>query len=321
MLFRSGSPNGILAYQGGNTGASSRIIMFDRAGKEVKTIGMPADFINNRISPDGQRLAVAVLDSSVANYKLWIYDLFREKQTRFTFGPSRTTFPVWAPDGNSLLFASNPKGPYDIFEKRSDSTGSEELVLQSEASKYPTSWSADGRFIAYSSGKPKIEQWILPRFGERKPYVFLQGDFNVGEGRFSHDGRWLAYTSDESGRAEVYVTPFPGGGSKWQVSVTGGSSPRWRRDGKELFYLAADSELMAAEVDASGSVFQVGTVHSLFHLLLRTGPSRLDLSPSSGQIGYDAAPDGKWFVVNSPPTGSPPPITLITNWAAELKKQ
>ena len=319
----SGSPNGVLAYQGENTGANSRMIMFDRAGKEVRTIGSPGDLIAHKISPDGQRLAVGVLDPSVGNYKMWVYDVFREKETRLTFGPDRVSSPLWAPDGNALVYGANKKGPYDIFEKRTDSTGSEQVLLQSDTSKFPTDWSADGRFVAYSAsvGTSKMEMWILPRSGERKPFVFLQGDFNVGEGRFSPDGRWLAYTSDESGRAEVYVTPFPSGASKWQVSTGGGSNPRWRHDGKEVFYLAANSELTAAEVGTSGSVFQVGAVRPLFHILLRTGPSRLELSPTSGQIGYDAAPDGKWFVVNSPLAGSPPPITLVTNWAAELKKK
>lgn len=321
----SGSPNGILAYQGENTGANSRMIMFDRAGKEVRTIGPPGDLIAHKLSPDGQRLAVGVMDSSVGNYKMWVYDLFREKATRLTFGPDRVSNPVWSPDGNALVYDANKKGPYDIFEKRADSTGSEELLLETGTSKFVTDFSANGRFIAYNTTDParsnKMQVWILPRSGDRKPYVLLQGDFNVGEGRFSPDGRWLAYTSDESGRAEVYVTPFPSGASKWQVSVAGGSSPRWRRDGKELFYLAADSVLTAAEVDSSGGVFQVGAVRPLFHVLLRTGPSRLELSPTSGQISYDAAPDGKWFVVNSPLAGSPPPITLVTNWAAELKKQ
>jgi eukaryotic-like serine/threonine-protein kinase len=317
------SPTGVLAYQGENTGANSRMVMFDRAGKEVRTIGTPGDLIAHKISPDGQRLAVGVLDPNVGNYKMWLYDVFREKETRLTFGPNRVSSPLWAPDGNALVYGANKKGPYDIFEKRADSTGSETLVLESDTSKFPTDWSADGRFVAYSSsaGKSKMEMWILPRFGERKPYVFLQGDFNVGEGRFSPDGRWLAYTSDESGRAEVYVTPFPSGASKWQVSTAGGTNPRWRRDGKELFYLAADSDLTAAEVGSSGGVFQVGAVRPLFHVLLRTGPSRLELSPTSGQIGYDASPDGKWFVMNSPLAGSPPPITLVTNWAAELKKK
>ena len=189
---------------------------------------------------------------------------------------------------------------------------------------YPTTWSADGRFIAYNTtpvGKSSTELWVLPLFGDRKPYAFLRGNFAVGEGQFSPDGRWMSYCSDESGKIEVYVTPFPSGGSKWQISQAGGSSPRWRRDGKELFYLAANSELMAVEVDGAGSVFQVAAVRPLFPVLLKTGASRLDLAPTSEQISYDASSDGKWFVVNSPPTGDPPPITLIMNWTPELKSE
>jgi eukaryotic-like serine/threonine-protein kinase len=311
------SADGVLVYQGANNAADSRLIMFDRAGKQIKTVGTPGDLISPRVSPDGQRLAVVVLDSSVANYKLWIYDLFKEKETRLTFGSDRENSAIWAPDGKSLVFASIKKGPYDIFEKRSDTTGSEESVLQSGAAKSPTDWSRDGRFIAYTSttpGNSKAAVWILPRFGDCKPYIFLQGDFNLEDAFFSPDGHWLAYDSDETGRSEIYVTPFPEAGSKWQVSAAGGTSPRWRRDGKEIFFLAGDSTLTAAEVDASGSVFQVGARRPLFHAMLRTGATRLDLS---GVEGYDAAPDGRWFVVNSPAAGSPPPITLITNWAPE----
>jgi serine/threonine protein kinase/Tol biopolymer transport system component len=320
LLWRgvfSCSSNGILAFQGANNGADSRLIVFDRTGKELRTVGTPGDINGIRISPDGQRLVVVALDSSVANYKLWVYDLLREKETRLTFGSNRDNFPIWAPDGKSLVFASIKNGPYDLFEKRSDTTGSEEPVLQSPAAKNPSDWSRDGRFIAYTSttpGNPKSAVWILPRFGDRKQYTFLEGDFNIGEAIFSPDGHWLAYSSDETGRSEIYVTPFPRGGSKWEVSTSGGSGPRWRPDGKEIFFLAADSTLMAAEVDPSGSVFQVGVLRPLFHLALRTGAARFDFS---GLIGYDAAPDGKSFVVNSPPAGNPPPITLITNWAPE----
>jgi eukaryotic-like serine/threonine-protein kinase len=311
------SGNGILAFQGANNGADSRLIVFDRTGKELRTVGTPGDISNMKLSPDGRRLAVVALDSSVANYKLWIYDLFREKATRLTFGSNRDNSPIWAPDGKSLVFASIKKGPYDLFEKRSDTTGSEEPALQSPAAKYPTDWSPDGRFIAFTSttpGNSKAAVWILPRFGDRKPYIFLQNDFNIEDAFFSPDGHWLAYGSDESGRSEIYVTPFPGGGSKWQISLAGGTSPRWRRDGKEVFFLASDSTLVATEVETRGSVFQVGAQSPLFHLALRTGATRLDLA---GLVGYDAAPDGKWFVVNSPPAGNPPPITLITNWAPE----
>jgi serine/threonine protein kinase len=319
----SSSFNGVIAYQSGNTGANSRLVMLDRTGKEIGSIGTPGDFSVNRISPDGQRLAVVMLDSSVRNYKLWIFDLFRDKQIRLTFGPDRTAFPVWAPDGRSVIFASNMRGAYQLVEQPSDSTGSEQTILDSEISKYPTAWSADGRFLAYNTttqGKSLTELWVLPLSGERKPYAFLQGGYNVGEGQFSPDGRWMAYSSDESGKPEVYVTRFPGAGTKWQISQAGGTNPRWRRDGKELFYLAPDADLMSAEVDGSGPIFQVGALRRLFHVLLKTGASRLDLNPTNEQIGYDAAPDGKWFVANAPPLGSPPPITLITNWTPELGK-
>ena len=316
----SSSFNGVIAYQGGNTGTNSRLVMVDRSGKEIKTIGEPGDYAANRISPDGQRMTLTMLDSSLRNYKLWIFDLSRDKRIRLTFGPGRTQFPVWSPDGGSVAFASNLTGTYQLVQRRSDGTGDESTILQSEISKYPTSWSSDGRFVAYNTtapGQNLTELWIVPTSRDRKPVAFLSGSFNVGQGQFSPDGRWMAYGSDESGRPEVYVTPFPAGGTKWQISSAGGTSPRWRRDGKEIFYLSADSKLTSVEVNGSTSVFQAAAPHTLFPVLLKTGASRLDLNPTNEQISYDAAPDGRWFVLNSPPVGSPPPITLITNWKPE----
>jgi len=319
----SSSFNGVVAYQGGNTGMNSRLVMLDRDGKEIKTVGEPGDYAANRMSPDGQRMALTKLDSSFRNYKLWIVDLFHDKQIRLTFGPGRTQFPVWSPDGTAVVFASNISGTYQLVQRRSDGTGDESTMLQSEISKYPTAWSADGRFLAYNTtapGQNLTELWIVPTFGDRKPYAFLRGSFNVGQGQFSPDGRWMAYGSDESGRPEIYVTQFPGGGTKWQISSAGGTSPRWRRDGKELYYLSADSKLMSVEVNGTTSAFQAAVPRALFPVLLKTGASRLDLNPTNEQIGYDSAPDGKWFVLNSPPVGSPPPITLITNWTPEAAR-
>lgn len=243
LLWRgifSCSFNGVLAYQEANNGADSRLIMFDRAGKAIKTIGPPGDLSAHSISPDAQRVAVAVPDSSVANYKLWIYDLFREKQTRLTFGSNRDGYPIWAPDGKSVVFGSIKKGPYDIFEKRSDTTGSEELALQTVAAKYPTDVSPDGRFLAYTSmtpGNSKASVWIFPRFGDRKPYIFLQGDFNIGEGRFSPDdtGWPITRTSRADPRSTLHRFPAarasgrflrledqrPGGGAMVKNSSTG----------------------------------------------------------------------------------------------------
>jgi Tol biopolymer transport system component len=289
--------------------------MFDRKGTQMKRLGDLADFVGHRISPDGQKVAAGILDPGAGNYKLQVWA--RNNWTRLTFGSWRELFPVWSPDGNRIIFGSNKKGTYDLYVKPSNGTGNEELLVESNTSKFATSWSPDGRYVAYnvtSADKRRVEVWVLPLFGDRKPFPFLQADFNVGQARFSPDGRWMAYVADESGRVNVYVTPFPEGKGKWQVSADGGSMPRWRRDSKEIFYLSGTGQVMAAEVDGSGQDFQVGTVHPLFHALLKTGPSRYDLSATSEQIGYDSSPDGQWFVVNSPVDAVASPITLVTNW-------
>ncbi len=315
------SENGVLAYQDGATLANSQLLMFDRKGTLLKRFGEPADFTSQRVSPDGQKLVAARLDPNGGNYGLWTWS--GNNWTRLTFGPSRDTFPVWSPDGSRIILASNKKGPYDLYVKPSSGAGNEEILLETSSSKFPTSWSSDGRYVAYNVTNPdkrRVEVWVLPLFGDRKPFPFLQADSNVGQGHFSPDGRWMAYVSDESGRVNVYVTPFPGGKGKWQVSTDGGSFARWRRDGKELFYLSGDGQIMAAEVNGTGSEFQVGTVHPLFQVLLKTGPSRYDLTVTSEQIGYDVSTDGLWFAVNSPVDASASPITLVTNWTAVYLK-
>ncbi len=310
------SENGVLAYQGGATLANSQLVVFDRKGMQLKRLGEPAEITFLRISRDGQRLAAAILDPSAGNYKLGIWT--KNNWARLTFGSWRDAYPAWSPDGSRIVFGSNKKGPYDLYAKRSNGTGNEEVLLESNSSKFPTSWSPNGQYIAYnvtSSSNRKVEIWILPLEGDRKPFPFLQADFNIGQAGFSPDGRWMAYAADESGRVNVYVTPFPEGKGKWQVSGEGGGSmPRWRRDGKELFYLSGAGEIMAAEVNGTGQEFQVGAARPLFHALLRTGPSRYDLTATSEQIGFDASPDGQSFVVNSPVDAGASAITLVTNW-------
>ena len=311
------SENGVLAYQGAATLANSQLLMFDRKGTQLKRFGEPADFNFHMISPDGQKLVASILDPSASNYQLWVWS--RSSWTRLTFGAWRDAFPVWSPDGSRILFASNRKGSYDLYAKPSNGMGNEQLLLESTLSKFPTSWSPDGLYVACninSLDKRRVEVWILPLFGDRKPFAFLQADSNIGDARFSPDGRWMAYAADESGRVNVYVTSFPDRKGKWQVSSEGGSMPRWRRDAKELFYLSSAGQIMAAEVSGSGPEFRVGTVHPLFHALLKTGPSHYDLTATSTQIGYDVSPDGQSFVVNSPASDTVPPITLVTNWRA-----
>ena len=186
-------------------------------------------------------------------------------------------------------------------------------MLADNLDKYPLSWSPDGRSLLYgvATRETGADLWVLPVSGERKPFSFVHTQFTERAGRFSPDGRWIAYDSNESGRFEVYVAPFPGPGGKWQVSAAGGIQPRWRGDGKEIFYIAPDNKLMAATVDGRGSAFEPGSVKPL-------------LDTRANIIGdrYDVSADGQRFLVNMPAQGvGAEPITLVVNWTAGLKQK
>jgi Tol biopolymer transport system component len=238
----------------------------------------------------------------------------RGLRTRFTFGPADELTSHWSPDGSRVVFNSNRKGHYDLYQKASSGAGTEEVLLEDNLDKYPGSWSPDGRFILYVTGATTPhtgnDLFILPLSGDRKPYPFLQTQFNERYGQFSPDGRWVAYFSNESGKYEVYVAPFPGPGGKWQISTGGGSFPRWRRDGTEIFYLAPDNKLMAAAVDGKAGTFEVGVVKPLFQT--RVTGSRYE---------YDVSADGQRFLINTAPVqAASAPITVVLNWTAGLKK-
>jgi Tol biopolymer transport system component len=207
-------------------------------------------------------------------------------------------------------------GHADLYQKSSSGSGSEEAILQSERIKDPTDWSLDGRFILYQAIDPETnrELWVLPVAGDRKPIPFIKTTFGVTHGQFSPDGRWVAYSSNESGKWEIFVASFPGPGGQWQVSSAGGSEPRWRRDGKELFYLAPDGKLMVVEVKR-GPTFEAGAAKPLFQTRRREPVSFTDL------FRYDVSADGQRFLVNTDVgevTSSP--LTVILNWTASLKK-
>ena len=204
----------------------------------------------------------------------------------------------------------------DLYQKSSSGAGSEDAILLSGRTKHPTDWSPDGRFILYRALDPNtnLELWVLPLAGDRKPIPFFKATFGVSHGQFSPDGRWVAYASNESGKWEVLVAPFPGRGGNWKVSSAGGSEPRWRRDGKELFYLAPDGELMAVEVK-EGPTFEADVARPLFQTRRREQISSVDL------FSYDVSADGQRFLVNTDVgevTSSS--LTVVLNWTAELKK-
>ncbi len=313
--FFSASDNGILAYQGGGLAAGSQLAWFGRDGKQTNSLGEPLPYFALRLSPDGLRLAVSVEEPHSGNVDIWLYELSRGVKTRFTSHPGPDILPLWSPDGTRIVFASARKAPFALYQKPSSGSSNEEVLLQDEAAKLPSDWSRDGRFIAFQNRDPKKNNraaiWILPMFGDRKPFAFLDTQFNEREAQFSPDGRWIAYTSDESGQDEVYVAPFPGPGGKWRVSSAGGEEPKWRRDGRELFYLAADKKLMVAEVKENGSRFEVSVVRPLFPIHGR-------------KIGfatvYDVSAEGQRFLVNSLTEENPSPVTLVVNWTADLTK-
>jgi Tol biopolymer transport system component len=248
---------------------------------------------------------------------------------RLTFDPETDNgIPVWSPDGKSLLFSTlrGSKAGVGIFRKDSNGAGRAELVLSSDRPNreaWATDWSRDGRFLLFSRGgmanSAEADIWVLPLTGERKPILFLRAAAAAYDAQFSPDGRWVAYTSRESGIPEVYVAPLDpakllNGGTggtpagKWQVSSNGGSVPRWRRDGKELFYIGPENSIMAVEVEGRGASFNVGQSQRLF-----VAP----VSPFDST--YDVAPDGQRFVISASPEEESPPLVLMFNWTARAQ--
>jgi Tol biopolymer transport system component len=303
------SENGVLVYQTGGALGDMRLVWFDRSGKNLGVLGDRTSYGSVNLSPDGTKAAA---NNAGAQRGVWLYDVARGLATRLTFGASFERYPVWSPDGSRIVFSSSKRnGHFELYEKASSGAGIEQLVIASDVDMYATSWSPDGRFILYqTANQQKTEMGLLPVSGDRKPVVFLQSDSRLGHGQFSPDGRWIAYQSPESGKPEVYVAPFPGPGGKRQVSVAGGGTPRWRRDGKELFYLAPDRQLMAAEVNGKGGAFEIGAVRPLF----RTRA----VAPA---LTYDVTADGQRFlVINSVDEEASSPLTLVVNWNAGLKR-
>ena len=225
--------------------------------------------------------------------------------------------PVWSVDGKTVFYRSSIKGLFGIYAKAADGSGAEQTVLESNNNFLnPQSSSPDQRYLVYlrraSDAKTTTEIWVLPLFGDRKPFPVVQTEFNQSGPVVSPDGKWLAYVSDASGHLDVYITAFPGGGAKWLVSTSGGLSPRWRRDGKELFFLDLSDNVVAVDVNTLGNTVRLGTPHVLFHA---TGGQALQ------QRAYDVTGDGKKFIISSVDANEESqPLTLVQNWTAEAKK-
>jgi serine/threonine protein kinase len=309
------SSTGALVYQQGTAGGgNSQVVWSDRGGRKTVVLTERLPYRDVWLSPNATHASVSVFDEKGSGGSdIWIIDAVRGLRTRFTFGPSDEFSGLWARDGVSMVFNSRRNGPLDLYRKAANGTGDEELLLADQFDKTPTSWSPNGQFLLYNvvSVQGRGALWVLPMAGERKPFPFVDTEFDQAWGQFSPDGRWVAYNSNESGRAEIYVAPFPGPGAKWQISNTGGLYPRWKGDGKELFYWA-EGRMMAASVRGGAERVDVEAVHSLF-----------ETRPPGGGVRsfYDVSADGQRFLHSTLAEDTPDTaLTLLTNWPALLKK-
>ncbi len=305
------SDKGLLVAQGSSQVGISQPLWFDRKGNEVGALGKPDVYGNVFIAPNGRSVAVDKTDMESQNIDVWTYELQRDSVKRLTFDPAIDAVPVWSADASQLVFASNRQlTAFDLYLKNSDGTQEEKNILHDEIGKLPSDWSRDGKYILYNRGE---ELWSIT-LPELKCSLFLKAPSVLKNGQFTPDEKWVAYASNESGKWEIYVTSFPEAHGKWQVSHGGGEQPRWRGDGKELFYLSSDSKIMAAPV-TSGATFDAGSPVALFQATPRQPVLVYDM------FVYDVSRDGQRFLINTQMKQSQTqPMSIILNWPAKLNK-
>ncbi len=326
----SASDTGVLSYRAGAALPGQQFTWFDREGKVTGMVGEPALLAGlssaPALSPDEKRVAFASTDPQSGNTDVWLYEFARGTTTRFTFDPGQDLTPVWSPDGSRVAFLGQRGGVWGIYQKASNLTGGEDLLYKAgTVVANPTSWSRDGRFLLYMTAPAGVLALPLTGAtaggsGEAKPIPLLAAEFNQRGARFSPDGRFYSYISNESGKEEIYVQSFDpslgsgaGGagaksaGGKWMVSKGGGLSAHWRGDNKEILYLAPNGDMMSVDVSTT-PVFQAGVPKRLFN-------------PKSASRFWDATSDGRRFVIPVPVgQSSAAPYTIVLNWQAGLKK-
>jgi eukaryotic-like serine/threonine-protein kinase len=315
------SEAGLLAYRTGVNSLRAKLVWIGRDGKRLGEAGPEDNYSFLRLSPDGKRVALGRRDPAGLD-DIWLLEFGRSVFTRFTFDPKRGVVPIWSPDGRQIAFRSDRSGVSQLYRKDSAGAGQEDQLTTGPNNKFPSDWSRDGRYLLYSEETPKAANMMaIPLEGERKPMVVWQTPFHDERGVFSPDGKWIAYDSDESGPNEVYVRAFSSAAAaargKWQVSTQGGTRPRWRGDGKELFYLAdsnrfsQSTRMMAAGIRTTATGVETDKPRELFPIFVGFGGSP-----------YDVTSDGQRFLVEELSTATGPnqtPLTVVTNWQARLK--
>lgn len=306
------SETGTLVYAPKGSQAAPQLTWFDRRGRVVGTVGEPAPYLSVALSPDERRVAVSLGTGKPENVDVWVIDLATNIRSRLTADAGRDVSPVWSRDGTRVALQSSRRamGPA-LRQAFTSAVRPDELLLEGPGNftMTPSDWSSDGRFIAYTTHGSDI--WVLPLFGDRKPFPLARTPFTETSAVFSPDGRWIAYTSNEGGQPDVYVRSFPGDDKKWQVSRDGGGHSLWRADGKELFYLAADGNMMAVSIDTTSPI-DSSVPKPLFPAAAAT-------------FGYNQAygvtKDGQRFLVSvrSQPTTGTAPLTILLNWTAAIR--
>ena len=302
----------VLVTQTGKGGSLSQLTWFDRTGKPAGAVGVPGWYNNVRLSPDGHRVAADQPDPDGRHIDIWIHELAGGTRTRLTFDPSLHQAPIWSPDGKQILFNSSRKLGTQLYLKNADGSGAEEEVadLGTFTLVNVWDWSRDGKYVLVRKAN---ELWYFS-WPERVAKPLLQAKWTVQSAQFSPDGRWVAYASNETGSREIYVSPFLTANGKWQVSNGGGQEPKWRKDGKELFYVSADGKMMAVAV-TTGSNFKAGAPVALFQTHRRQPVSAQDFA------SYDVSGDGQRFLIATRvDEANSAPLSVFLNWASEMEK-
>jgi eukaryotic-like serine/threonine-protein kinase len=305
----SASQNGTIAYLPGEGASGTNLVLYDRDGNVIGIVGERAIFNSPKFSTDGGRIVVDIFDNKTRANNIWVYDIQRGARTQITFDGLNASDPIWSPDGQSIIYSKSNGRIENLNMKPSTGAGSEQTLYQSTHQMIPTSWSPDGKYLTYFN-RGEYDLWVLPLEDAAEPIPFLQSPSVLGSPVLSPDGKWIAYDSNESGRSEIYVRPFPGPGGKWQISTAGGTRPRWRNDGREIFYFDYEGTINSADVSIKESTVDVTSVRPLF------------TTKANIRFGtYDITSDGKFFVVNSViKSYEDELITLIVNWDADMKK-
>jgi eukaryotic-like serine/threonine-protein kinase len=315
------SATGVLAHRASH-GERRQLTWVDRRGVARGTVGPPDEsgLSGAELAPDGKR--VAVIRTVQGNTDVWLIDTGRGVPSRLTFHPGLDGFPLWSWDGTRVVFASGRNGPPGLFEKAASGAGDDRPLLVSGEPKVPLDSSADGQWLLYNTRHPKtgLDIWAAPMARDREPVPITQSSFDETAGQFSPDGRWVAYQSNESKPVQIYIQPFPGPGGPRQVTTAGGSQPRWRPDGKELFYVGLDGRLMAVPIAVGADrQLEAGTAVALFRTQLATGPN-INSGGNGSKAQYAVAPDGRFLMNMTLEAPTAPPITVVLNWDAALKK-